>query len=67
MTTTPYPICLECRERFAQTRGLCPRCYSRLFGAVKAGRLTWEQLLAEGRALSADRKAAVTRQRSWRE
>ena len=66
MTTTPYPVCLECKERFAQTRGVCPRCYSGFFNAIKAGKMTWEQLLAEGRVLPPNRKAAMARQRSRR-
>jgi hypothetical protein len=40
-------------------RGLCPRCYTRLLTAVKIGHATWEQLLAAGRALPANRKAAM--------
>jgi hypothetical protein len=49
---TPSP-CLTCRERLAQTRGLCDRCYRRAACAVRAGLATWAALVAAGRALEA--------------
>jgi hypothetical protein len=42
--STPYPLCLECRQTFVKTRGLCGRCYGRLRARVKAGKATWQQL-----------------------
>jgi hypothetical protein len=52
MLSTSYPVCLECRERFAHTRGLCRRCYGRLAAAVRAGKAMWQQLEGEGRCLA---------------
>jgi hypothetical protein len=50
--TAPSP-CLACRERLAQVRGVCGRCYKRHYGAVRAGLATWAALVAAGRALEA--------------
>ena len=45
--------CLACRERLAQLRGVCPRCYKRHFKAVRAGQTTWAALVAAGAVLPA--------------
>ena len=43
-------VCLECRERFASSRGLCRRCYQRLNWQVRTGKTTWAKLEKAGRA-----------------
>ena len=43
-------VCLECRVRFARTRGLCKSCYARLGWRARAGKTTWIKLEKAGRA-----------------
>ena len=50
---TALLCCLTCRERLAQLRGVCPRCYKRHFKAVRTGQTTWAALLAAGAILPA--------------
>ena len=38
-------------ERLARTRGVCDRCYSRLWTLIKNGSITFEGLEAAGRVL----------------
>lgn len=48
--------CLECKTRFARSRGLCGTCYSRRSREVRAGRTTWEKLERAGQARPARRR-----------
>ena len=60
-------LCLSCPERAPVRRGLCFRCYYRLWRAVRGGKSTWAKLEESGQALSArsrrERMAQWFRQR----
>ena len=60
-------LCLSCRERSPLRRGLCFRCYYRLWRAVCGGKATWAKLQESGQALPArsrrERMAQWFRQR----
>ena len=38
-------------DRDASTRGVCPRCYSKMYYYVKIGFVTWDRMHAEGKIL----------------
>ena len=45
-------ICLSCKILGCMlTRGLCRKCYQTALQQVRAGMYTWEQAIAEGKAL----------------
>lgn len=45
--------CLRCQTAVAIRRGLCPRCYNKTGDEVRAGKTTWVELEAIGKALPA--------------
>lgn len=52
-------------SREAQTRGLCTSCYSAAGALVKSGRVTWEQLVAHGKAKEAVNRKGTGTIQSW--
>lgn len=48
-----YPeVCLRCQKSFPRIRGLCEHCYNHYhYYFVRTGKVTWEQLIREGKAL----------------
>jgi hypothetical protein len=50
MSTAPSCVCLTCHARPRKCRGCCHTCYRRHREAVAAGRVTWRQLEARGKA-----------------
>jgi hypothetical protein len=47
-------ICMGCRLRIANRRGLCDWCHARTRRAVAAGKNTWAELERQGRVLPAE-------------
>ena len=56
-------LCLSCREGLPVRRGLCFRCYTRLWRAVRSGKASWAQLAETGQALPA--KSHRERMQQW--
>ena len=46
-------MCLSCRAQAPIRRGLCFRCYDRLWRAVRGGKATWAKLEESRQALPA--------------
>ena len=59
----PPALCLSCRERPPIRRGLCFRCFYRLWRAVRGGKATWAELEERGQALPA--KSRRARMAQW--
>lgn len=57
--------CLARCGRARASRGLCMRCYMRLYLRVKAGETTWEAEIKAGRAEDGTKKGAVFHARHW--
>lgn len=49
--------CLNC-SGVARSRGLCTKCYPKVYARVRAGETTWEELIAEGKATAPAREIA---------
>ena len=56
-------LCRSCRERPPIRRGLCFRCFSWLWRAVRGGKATWAELEESGQALPA--KSRRARMAKW--